>query len=265
MSSLSFVGVTSDGEVVKFGDASAPLPRLSAVLPGESAAESGSRGIWQEMFGDRAFALQAVSDTEQTLVKSAVERKVQGRASAVFDGPSHTLPPVSTLFDAFIDEVLALPVVAPAGGKNGEMELEVDVAVPQQEDGDMDEDAQMPEQTSVLPTYGKKKVDDKEIKELESFFRSILSVDAAVVDGKGKAKAKSTPRPSAAEAVSPPSKSTPPSQTPGSAMSEGKKSKKDKRARSSLGKEVNGQVDEDEGREVGGKGRKRRAPRDSAA
>jgi NET1-associated nuclear protein 1 (U3 small nucleolar RNA-associated protein 17) len=295
-SGLSFVGVTTQGEVVKFGEASTPAPRLKASLADKQfgAEAEGKRGIWQEMFGDRAFALHNADVSASGAGAGEgrvgkVERKIQGRASAVFDGPSHTLPPVATLFDAFIDEVLALPIVgqreaardASAGALgNGTIDVDYTDDDEGQQDGAETSTSQSVVGTGFMPTHGRKKDEDVDMREMESFFRQILlsPKTTAQASGKGKNKDKSKTKGKGKEHANASGQvdEAPTEQGSAAAEAPSKPNRKERRqARPSLqadGAMGDEDEDDDAGREVevpdGGaskvKAKKRKAPRESA-
>jgi NET1-associated nuclear protein 1 (U3 small nucleolar RNA-associated protein 17) len=166
--SLNFIGITTSGEILRFGD-------------GVSKSDIGARGInvesvktnsiWQEMFGKDAFvdladALPQSSDSQDQDGASAVQARAHaaGRPTAVFDGPSHTLPPIGMLFDAFIEEILGAPTQAPQEPQataSGETILF--------------ESAIHAEDEVTEQKVKSKVVTDEEVKELESLFRDVLA------------------------------------------------------------------------------------------
>lgn len=150
---VHLVGMAQSGEIYRFGElqkASAPTKRtITADAPRRATS------IWQEMFGRDAFLdeLAPLPEKEESAV-SALQRAAAGRPEAVFDGASHTLPPVGMLFDAFMDELLAPRAEEAVEG------IEVD-----------EEEATVLE-ASVAPD-AVRAVTDREVEELEGFFRGL--------------------------------------------------------------------------------------------
>lgn len=191
---IHLVGMAPSGEIYRFGElqkASAPSKRaISATVPARRATS-----IWQEMFGRDAFLDElAAPTTEEPAAVSALQRRAAGRPEAVFDGPSHTLPPIGMLFDAFMDELLA----------------------PRAEDGDapmlVDDEEVLAPASSTLAVDAVRAVNDREVAELEGFFRNLrTSAPAKPVLGKaaGKKRPNGIPMPNGhARAVSTPTKSS---------------------------------------------------------
>lgn len=303
---LTFIGVTSTGEVVRFGDASTPLPALSAALtPRSGSGEVGRKSIWQEMFGERAFITStstSLEDAEADAYASAEQVKATtttltrttkvagtGRPSDVFEGPSHTLPPLSTLFDAFIDEVLAVPVVQPqmavsaAGvGVNGVVGDQGGILLPDGNGADEEAsgDGMLGKLDSTDGLVGRK-VRDEEVHELEGFFRTLLSSS-----GGPKTSARQTKRSSiggagaSAKAGSKANANANANANGSASASASAIASPITKAPQAQSKVVNGGADidddDEDAREVAGaangtpssagkKGKKRRAPRDSVA
>ncbi|WVR05059.1 hypothetical protein IAU60_002071 [Kwoniella sp. DSM 27419] len=177
-SSLHLIGVASSGEIYRFGDKAASAAPLGA--QSVSASASGTKGlsIWQEMFGKDAFIDDfAKVEEATTATSSALQQRVvgKGRPSDVFDGPSHTMPPTSLLFDAFMDELLSGHTAS---------------AVVQDVVEDVENDAVLYGHEPVAldaPQRAKGKerqVEDEEVKELEVFFRQVLSTAPASAPAK---------------------------------------------------------------------------------
>lgn len=172
---IHLVGIAPTGEIYRFGElqkAAAPAAR------GISAAKTAARratSIWQEMFGRDAFVDELAPPEEPAATAvSALQRAVAvaGRPEAVFDGPSHTLPPVGMLFDAFMDELLA---PRPEEEEAMAVDEAEEVAVP----------------VSTLAVDAVRAVSDREVAELEGFFRNLRTsapAKAQTLPALGKAK-----------------------------------------------------------------------------
>ncbi|CAK9780920.1 WD40 repeat-like protein [Cutaneotrichosporon oleaginosum] len=152
-SAVHLVGIASSGEIYRFGElqkACAPTKRaINADAPRRATS------IWQEMFGRDAFLdeLAPPPEKEEAAV-SALQRAAAGRPEAVFEGASHTLPPVGLLFDAFMDELLA---PRPEG---------------HEETMDVDEEEAVTFEAVVAPD-AVRSVTDREVEDLETFFRNL--------------------------------------------------------------------------------------------
>ncbi|KAF8641248.1 hypothetical protein AX17_000882 [Amanita inopinata Kibby_2008] len=100
---FSFVGITVDWGIVSFGE-----QVLHPELEGSSSnkifasAAPQRRTLFQDIFGLSALEnLQSEQTVSQT-VSTTIPRH-QNAAIDVFDGPSHLLPPISSLFDAIME------------------------------------------------------------------------------------------------------------------------------------------------------------------
>lgn len=120
---------------------------------------SGSKAvsIWQEMFGQDAF-LEAEGTTHEIAPRHDVVKK-SGNPVDIYEGPSHTLPPVSLLFDAFLEQILVL--------KSSVVQ------------GDADEKILYEDEEEIVPAHLPRKdlgreVRDEEVQELEVFFTDLL-------------------------------------------------------------------------------------------
>ncbi|KIR96746.1 NET1-associated nuclear protein 1 (U3 small nucleolar RNA-associated protein 17) [Cryptococcus deuterogattii 2001/935-1] len=171
-SSLHLIGITSTGEIYRFGDIAAAVAPESAKSVRQAQAKEGL-SIWQEMFGKGAFLEEPEAEEPVTATASALQQRVSdksGRPADIFEGPSHTMPPTSLLFDAFMDELLHGNTAMKEGENVKEVtkdeavvyEMEVD------ESGDNAED-------STAGEIKGRVVEDEEIKELETFFKGLLS------------------------------------------------------------------------------------------
>lgn len=173
---LQFVGISHSGEIFRLGDQIA-----KDVHVGTNAITHNDRqvSIWQEMFGKDAFLEMAdpeADDAARSAEVAAAARKT-GNPLDVFEGPSHTLPPVSLLFDSFMDTIL-LP-------RGAEVEAVKEDTIMYDNHGDDGEDA------GVVTALGRQKlreVKDKDIADLEVFFRDVLTTggDAATKKQKGR-------------------------------------------------------------------------------
>lgn len=153
---LRFAGIAYNGEITRFGD---DITR--DVTIGTNAIRSNSSkqvSIWQEMFGKDAF-LEAEGATTDIAPRADVARR-SGNPVDIFEGPSHTLPPVSLLFDAFLEQIL-VPKPVIAEGHAGEQIL-----------------YEQQDEVSLNPTANRQvapEVQDAEVAELEVFFRDMLN------------------------------------------------------------------------------------------
>lgn len=156
----------------RFGDIPAPVRQTANAI--STANDKKSTSIWQEMFGKEAFLDDLASfdtEAEQHRAATALQSRAakSGRPTDVFEGPSHTLPPVGLLFDAFIDEILrtAKPTSnieqAPA---NAQDEIQY---------REEDESPINGVSSESMRQDRGKKVSDKEVAELEVFFRDLLA------------------------------------------------------------------------------------------
>lgn len=175
-SSLHLIGITSTGEIYRFGDIAAAVAPQSAKSVRQAQAKEGL-SIWQEMFGKGAFLEEPEAEEPITATASALQQRVSdksGRPADIFEGPSHTMPPTSMLFDAFMDELLHGNTAMKEGENVKEVtkdeavvyEMEVD------ESGDKAKD-------STAGEIKGRVVEDEEIRELEAFFKGLLSSGAS--------------------------------------------------------------------------------------
>lgn len=106
------VGLTRDGQVVRFGD---DIAQFERTLPTRSGSTLGKEGIqhlsiWEEMFGAETFADVTVNETiaEEPSKIDASKKEKRGRYSTIYDGANASLPPSRLLFDAFIRDFMSL-------------------------------------------------------------------------------------------------------------------------------------------------------------
>lgn len=163
-----YIGVAPSGEIYRFG------PHITATAAStqtiSSATQtSASTSIWQEMFGRDAFLDElALAPAPSSTV---VLPPTLAKPTDVFDGPSHILPPVSLLFDAFMAQLLKPTLEAGAGTASGaEVKKENDIVYRQ----DDDESATKPASGDQV-RVSTKEVTDDDIKELEGYFKQVLS------------------------------------------------------------------------------------------
>jgi NET1-associated nuclear protein 1 (U3 small nucleolar RNA-associated protein 17) len=155
---LSFAGVSQSGEIFRFGDAISK----DATVGSNAIRSPGDKGvsIWQEMFGKDAFLeIEESYDAEGSMPFDAIRGKRAGNPVDIFEGASHTLPPVSLLFDAFLDSILV-----PKSSQAGDVRDDRIIYEAQ--------DALEPLQTGR--SQKGREVKDEEIAELEVFFRDVL-------------------------------------------------------------------------------------------
>ncbi|KAK8869934.1 hypothetical protein IAR55_000502 [Kwoniella newhampshirensis] len=172
ISQVHLVGVASTGEIYRFGDVAASAAPLGAKSVTQGAVAGKGLSIWQEMFGKDAFLEDIESAEPSTATASALQQRIvasSGRPADVFEGPSHTMPPVGMLFDAFMDELLS-------GRTSNKTAQEDELEDAGNEEGILYENEtrlDVPELT-VEKVKGHV-VDDGEMAELEAFFRDVLS------------------------------------------------------------------------------------------
>jgi NET1-associated nuclear protein 1 (U3 small nucleolar RNA-associated protein 17) len=150
-----FIGVAPSGEIYRFGrDVTASAPATNTI----ATTSSKSSSIWQEMFGKDAFLDDLAPPQPTVVVPPTISRPTD-----IFDGPSHTLPPVGLLFDAFMTQLLKPKSESgvKAEGKSDIKYEEVEAKV-----------QPAPTTSSKVHT---KKVTEEEMKDLESFFKDVLS------------------------------------------------------------------------------------------
>lgn len=196
------VGIATTGEIYRFGyqqASAAPAARAVSAAPSSRATS-----IWQEMFGKDAFLddLDDKAEPEQEAVAvSALQRRAAGHPAQVFDGPSHTLPPVGMLFDAFMDELL--------GSRSEEETQAAGEAI------EYDAAPTIGAAPLVFDSDAIRNVRDVDVAELEVYFRDLLAsapakpkAAAASAVGLGKGKARPNGVPVAGRSVSTPVKAS---------------------------------------------------------
>lgn len=153
---MHLVGIAPSGEISRFGDAQATASPAARAIQAQPQRRTTS--IWQEMFGKDAF-LDAIEPEPEAPAVTELQRRAAGRPDMVFEGPSHTLPPVSMLFDAFMDELLVTRSAEDAA---------VDVEM-------LDGDEIAP--VSAAPVGGdtSRAVKDKDVDELVDFFTTVFA------------------------------------------------------------------------------------------
>jgi NET1-associated nuclear protein 1 (U3 small nucleolar RNA-associated protein 17) len=114
------------------------------------------------MFGKDAFL--EVEDTEDVKVIPISSVRRSGKPSEVFDGPSHTLPPVGLLFDAFMEEILVPKGGMVSQGVDGRSGIRYDKGL-----------SMTVEELAGSAQAQVKVVTDEDMQELEGFFRQVLS------------------------------------------------------------------------------------------
>lgn len=157
--SLQLIGIARTGEIYRFGDTvSSSAPK--AVRAIDLATRAKPPSIWQEMFGKEVY-LEDLESAASTIPPQRV-RKV-GRPSDVFEGPSHTMPPIGMLFDAFMDELLS---ARPAESKQDEP-IAHEIVL---------EETDVPATAPILNVEDNRirSITDEEVRDLEAFFRDVL-------------------------------------------------------------------------------------------
>ncbi|WWD15791.1 hypothetical protein CI109_100215 [Kwoniella shandongensis] len=169
---LHLVGIAPSGEIYRFGDVAASAAPLGAKSVTNGSAAGKGLSIWQEMFGKDAFLEEIEPAETSTATASALQQRIvasSGRPADVFEGPSHTMPPVGMLFDAFMDELLS----GRTASRSVDMEENDDV-------NDGNDILYEDEARLDIPALATEKVkghvvDDMEMAELEAFFKQVLS------------------------------------------------------------------------------------------
>jgi NET1-associated nuclear protein 1 (U3 small nucleolar RNA-associated protein 17) len=157
-----FIGVAPSGEIFRFGkDVTSSAPATNAI----TTTSSQSSSIWQEMFGKDAF-LDDLAPPQRTVVLPATI----ARPTDIFDGPSHTLPPVGLMFDAFMSQLLK-----PKSDDKKDIKSD---PIAYQANG---EEEEVRETKAAVTGKGPqtKKVTEQDMKELEAFFKDVLSTAPA--------------------------------------------------------------------------------------
>lgn len=153
---MHLVGIARSGEIYRFGDAQATASPAARAIQAQPQRRTTS--IWQEMFGKDAFLDEIEPEPEAPAV-TELQRRAAGRPDMVFEGPSHTLPPVSMLFDAFMDELL---VTRSAEDEVADVEM-------------LDGDEIAPVSTAPVGRDTSRPVKDKDVDELVEFFSSVFA------------------------------------------------------------------------------------------
>lgn len=164
---VEVVAVAPGGDLWRLGDA---LPAGGST---KGSAEklvvqvTGQESIWREMFGEDAFEA-----TQQPLAPTAAAAAIEkhakvGKAVDVYAGASHTMPPVSLLFDTFIDELLR-----PKTGAS--------LATSEQPQADKDEpeailvDEKPTTDVGVLPSVPLQET-ERDVEDLTGFFKDLFA------------------------------------------------------------------------------------------
>lgn len=156
-----FIGVSPSGEIYRFGqNVTSSAPATNTI----STTTAKSSSIWQEMFGKDAF-LEDLAPPQPTVVLPPTT----ARPTDIFDGPSHTLPPVGLLFDAFMTQLLKPKTESKA-------EIKSEIKYEEVED-------KVEPSTSTVAKPSTKTVTEGEMRDLESFFKEVLSGSPALENG----------------------------------------------------------------------------------
>ncbi|WVQ70239.1 uncharacterized protein L199_008465 [Kwoniella botswanensis] len=176
-SSLHLIGVAPSGEIYRFGDLALSAAPLSSKAVSTAQQQKQGLSIWQEMFGKDAFLdslsldVASAEEANATATASALQQRVvsgKGKPSDIFNGPSHTMPSTSILFDAFMDELLSGHTSLSSTSATDQVEESESHEIIYEEGRKIDVDV-------PAVSVGKgKQVDDEEIRELEVFFRDVL-------------------------------------------------------------------------------------------
>lgn len=173
-----FIGVAPSGEIYRFGqDVTSSAPATNTI----TTTSSKSSSIWQEMFGKDAFLDDLAAPQPTVVLPPTISRPTD-----IFDGPSHTLPPVGLLFDAFMTQLLK-PKSDSQVKVEGKSEIKYE-----------DVETKVESVSASSSKAHTKKATEEEMKDLESFFKDVLS-SAPVTNGSvpkmanGDSTPKSTP------------------------------------------------------------------------
>ena len=189
-----YIGISPSGEIYRFG------PRITVSAPSTQTISTGTsktNSIWQEMFGRDAFLDDLAPPPPKFILPPTLAKPTD-----VFDGPSHTLPPVSLLFDAFMAQLLK-PTLTDVNGKDTRdtREKAGDTIVYEQE-------VVRPEK--IQGQSNTNKVTDEDVKELEGFFKDLLSDSPAqITDSASMPRLMNGNTPSKSEQSTPQSKTKP--------------------------------------------------------
>lgn len=168
---LNLIGVTGNGEIYRFGDnVSAPVSQTRAV---KTDGQKGT-SIWQEMFGKDAFVDELVMAPASDAMD--VTRPRSGRPIEVFDGPSHTMPPVSLLFDTFIQHIIEPKTAASPADALQEGEKVI-----------FEQEPEHVASTSAVPKP--RVISDQELDDLENLFRGMTGSTAPETPAAAKSSA----------------------------------------------------------------------------
>jgi len=133
------------------------------------------------MFGKDAFLDDLAAPQPTVVLPPTISRPTD-----IFDGPSHTLPPVGLLFDAFMTQLLK-PKSDSEVKVEGKSEIKYE-----------DVETKVESVSASSSKAHTKRVTEEEMKDLESFFKDVLS-SAPVTNGSvpkmanGDSTPKSTP------------------------------------------------------------------------
>lgn len=116
-SSVELTAIARDGRTLRVGEDVKPFPKQIQSVS-VSAATASAQGtsvkttnlsIWEEMFGKNAFSSASAIDAavaEPTVMSSKPLKDKRSKYSKVYDGPATSLPPMSTLFDDFLNDFM---------------------------------------------------------------------------------------------------------------------------------------------------------------
>jgi NET1-associated nuclear protein 1 (U3 small nucleolar RNA-associated protein 17) len=150
-----FIGVAPTGEIYRFGqDVTSSAPATNTI----ATTSTKSSSIWQEMFGKDAFLDDLAPPQPSVVLLPTISRPTD-----IFDGPSHTLPPVGLLFDAFMTQLLKPKSEAEIKAE-AKSEIKYEAVEPKVEPS-----------TTASSNPKTKKVTEEDMKDLESFFKEVLS------------------------------------------------------------------------------------------
>jgi hypothetical protein len=116
-SSVELTAIARDGRTLRVGEDVKPFPKQiqSVSVSAATACAQGTSvktsnlSIWEEMFGKNAFSTAPTIDAavaDPTSMPSKPLKDKRSKYSKVYDGPTTSLPPMSTLFDDFLNDFM---------------------------------------------------------------------------------------------------------------------------------------------------------------
>ena len=121
---FSFIGITTNWAVVSFGEQSFQ-PRVEGSSSNKISANAVNqkRTLFQDIFGVSAFDHRASEQPVQSSFSTGPIPRPRAPVSA-FDGPSHLLPPMSSVFESIMEDFVHK---APTSGSAAVVDVDEDV------------------------------------------------------------------------------------------------------------------------------------------